>query len=106
MSDSTSSVDVTTYSEYRDYMDVGIRELKAKLSQYVERAACGEVIRVTDRGRPRAVLMALPARDRVADGVEEGWIRAPTGRVVADVVPIAPPSGPSTTQILEDDRSS
>lgn len=87
-------------------MDVGIRELKARLSQYVERAAAGEVIRVTDRGRPRAVLMGLPARDRVADGVEEGWIRPPSRRLVADVAPIEPPPGPGTMQILEDDRGS
>lgn len=85
-------------------MDVGIRELKAKLSEYVERAAGGEVIRVTDRGRPRAVLMPLPARDRVADGVEEGWIRPPSRRPATDVTLIEPPPGPSTTQILEEDR--
>ena len=87
-------------------MDVGIRELKARLSQYVDRAAAGEVIRVTDRGKPRAVLMALPARDRVAGGVEEGWIRPPLGRLAKDVTPIEPPPGPSTAQILEDDRGS
>src|SRR4030065_562231 len=33
---------------------VGIRELKAKLSHYLERAAAGETIVVTDRGKARA----------------------------------------------------
>ena len=33
-------------------MDVAVRELKAKLSAYLERAAAGEMITVTDRGRP------------------------------------------------------
>lgn len=42
-------------------MDVGIRELKARLSEYVDRAAGGKVVRVTDRGVPRAALMPLPA---------------------------------------------
>ena len=33
-------------------MEVGIRELKAHLSQYIEQARNGEPIVVTDRGRP------------------------------------------------------
>jgi len=37
-------------------MDVAVRELKAKLSAYLQRAAAGEMITVTDRGRPIAVL--------------------------------------------------
>jgi prevent-host-death family protein len=32
-------------------MDVGIRELKQHLSEYVDRVERGEVIRITDRGR-------------------------------------------------------
>jgi prevent-host-death family protein len=84
-------------------MDVGIRELKAKLSHYVDRAARGELIRVTDRGVPRAVLMALPVTDRVDEGVREGWIRAGAGRP-SRVVAVDPPPGPSTTEILSDDR--
>ena len=39
--------------------DVGIRELKAKLSECVRRAAGGERIIVTDRGRPVAQLTSL-----------------------------------------------
>jgi prevent-host-death family protein len=56
-------------------MDVGIRELKQHLSEYVERAAQGETIRVTDRGEPKAILAPIPGRGRVAAGVSEGWIR-------------------------------
>jgi prevent-host-death family protein len=59
--------------------DVGIRELKGRLSEYLDRAARGEVIRVTDRGRPKALLVPLPGRLRLEDGIEEGWIRPPTG---------------------------
>ncbi len=61
-------------------MDVGIRTLKANLSGYLERAARGEVIRVTDRGRPKALLGPLPGRSRVEEGVTEGWIRPGNGR--------------------------
>ena len=55
-------------------MDVGIRELKQRLSEYVERAAQGEVIRVTDRGRPKALLTGIRHEQAIARGVREGWL--------------------------------
>ena len=55
-------------------MTVGIRELKAKLSEYVSRAANGEEIVVTDRGRPVARLVGLEGASMIERGVEEGWI--------------------------------
>lgn len=62
------------------HMDVGVRELKQRLSEFLDRAANGETIRVTDRGRPKAVLGPLPGADRLRTGVAEGWVRAGTGR--------------------------
>jgi len=56
-------------------MDVGVRELKQHLSEYLDRAAKGEVIRVTDRGEPKAILGPVPGLGRLAAGLEEGWIR-------------------------------
>jgi prevent-host-death family protein len=56
-------------------MDVGVRDLKARLSEYLDRAASGEVIRVTDRGVPKAVLGPLPGQVRIEQGIAEGWIR-------------------------------
>jgi prevent-host-death family protein len=38
---------------------VGLRELKARLSHYVERARSGQRVLVTDRGKPVAELIAL-----------------------------------------------
>lgn len=58
-------------------MDVGVRELKQHLSEYLTRAEQGEVIRVTDRGRPKALLMPVPGGDPLERGVDEGWIRPP-----------------------------
>jgi prevent-host-death family protein len=56
-------------------MDVGVRELKAKLSEYLDRAESGELIRVTDRGKPKALLGPLPGGgDRIEQGIREGWI--------------------------------
>ncbi len=59
--------------------DVGVRELKQHLSEYLERAARGEVIQVTDRGRPKAILAPLPGRLRIEQGIAEGWVRPGSG---------------------------
>ena len=59
--------------------DVGVRELKQRLSEYLDRAERGELVRVTDRGRPKALLGPLPGQARVEQGTAEGWIRAGTG---------------------------
>lgn len=57
------------------HMDVGVRELKQRLSEYLDLAERGETIRVTDRGRPKAILGPLPGRLRLEEGIAEGWIR-------------------------------
>ena len=59
--------------------DVGVRELKQRLSEYLDRAERGELVRVTDRGRPKALLGPLPGRANVEAGISEGWIRAGSG---------------------------
>jgi prevent-host-death family protein len=58
-------------------MEVGVRELKAKLSEYVGRAAAGESVIVTDRGRPVARLTGLDTTAPLTRGIDEGWIEAP-----------------------------
>lgn len=46
---------------YMDTSDmVGVRELRQNLSVYLERVMAGEVLRVTEHGRPVAVLAPLP----------------------------------------------
>jgi prevent-host-death family protein len=60
-------------------MDVGVRELKQRLSEFLDRAERGEIIRVTDRGRPKALLGPLPGKGRMEQGVAEGWVRPGTG---------------------------
>ena len=62
--------------------DVGIRELKQRLSEYLDRAERGEVLRVTDRGRPKAVLGPVPGRERIEDGIRAGWITPGTGSLL------------------------
>jgi prevent-host-death family protein len=63
---------------YRDHMDVAIRELKAKLSSYVQRAAAGEHITVTDRGRPVAMLGPPIGRVDLDAAAEAGWLTLAT----------------------------
>ena len=55
-------------------MDVGVRELKAKLSSFLQRAAAGEVITVTDRGRPVAVLGPPMTGVDLAAAIDAGWV--------------------------------
>jgi prevent-host-death family protein len=56
-------------------MEVGVRELKAKLSEYLRRAGDGESVVVTDRGRPVARIVSYDTgSSTVQRGVDEGWI--------------------------------
>lgn len=52
-------------------MDVGIRELKRRLSDYL----AGRIIGVTDRGKPKALLVPLPGRVELDRGIAAGWVR-------------------------------
>jgi antitoxin (DNA-binding transcriptional repressor) of toxin-antitoxin stability system len=58
---------------------VGVKVLKDRLSEYLRRAAGGEVVQVTDRNRviaeivpPRAAGGLTPFDEQ---GVREGWLR-------------------------------
>lgn len=63
--------------------DVGVRELKQRLSEYLDRAERGELVTVTDRGRPKALLGPLPGRARVEEGIAAGWITPASGDQLA-----------------------
>jgi prevent-host-death family protein len=59
-------------------MNVGVRDLKQHLSEYLERAALGEVIQVTDRGVPKVQIIPVPGAAMLERGMEEGWLRPPS----------------------------
>jgi prevent-host-death family protein len=84
-------------------MDVAIRDLKAKLSAYLKRASAGELITVTDRGRPVAVLgPALNVVDLDA-AVEAGWV---TPASAPGLRPVRRYRARSTVQqVLAEDRA-
>ena len=60
---------------YSVHMDVGVRELKQHLSEYLDRAAAGEHLVVTDRGVPKALIGPVPGGRQLERGVDEGWVR-------------------------------
>ena len=66
--------EVVTSQSYSDYMRIGVRDLKARLSEYLDRAARGEVITITERGQPKAMLSPLPGRVHLDQGIAEGWV--------------------------------
>ena len=86
-------------------MEVGIRELKARLSEYVGRAAAGEAFTVTDRGEPKALLLPLTERDTLAAGLVEGWIIRRSAKAPGRAAPVSPaPDTARTEELLAEDR--
>ncbi|HEX7597370.1 MAG TPA: type II toxin-antitoxin system Phd/YefM family antitoxin, partial [Polyangia bacterium] len=56
-------------------MDVGVRQFKQHLSEYIEKAAEGAVIRITDRGKPKAIIGPVPGTLNLERGITDNWIR-------------------------------
>ncbi len=80
-------------------LEVGVRALKNRLSEYLRRASAGERIVVTDRGRPVAAIT----------GVEEG----PAVRAAWDLVRLGharwsggkPAGSPNPPEVATGDRA-
>jgi len=86
-------------------MDVGVRELKARLSEHLDRVAHGDVITVTNRGRRVAQILPITGHDNLERGIAEGWITRTVDRPPAAVVRQRPLSGtPTTTELISRDR--
>ena len=83
-------------------MDIGVRELKQKLSEVLRRAAAGETVRVTDRGVPKVVIGPLPGLVRLDEGVADGWISAGDGSAIASVARAR--ATKRIADVLSDDR--
>ncbi len=73
---------------------VGIRELKQNASKVVARAAAGETVTITDRGRPVAQLTPLPT-SRLDQLIAAG-LATPATRDMRELPPPMPhPDGPT-----------
>lgn len=77
-------------------IQVGIRALKQNASAVVARAAAGETVTITDRGRPVAQMAAIPS-SRLQQLVAAGNARPPR-RSIGDLP--APEAGPSLSDEL------
>ena len=83
-------------------MDVGVRELKQRLSEYLDRAERGELIRVTDRGRPKALIGPLPGHARIEEGIAAGWVTEGSHEPLRPVERVQSPT--SVAEALAEDR--
>ena len=83
-------------------MDVGIRELKAKLSEYLAKASAGQNVIVTDRGKPIAKISSLEEVSPLERGYEEGWVTPPARRHLGAVKLYE--SQYSVLEVLAEDR--
>ena len=86
-------------------MDVGIRDLKARLSEHLDRVAHGEVITVTSRGRRVAQIVPILGRGSLDRGLTEGWVTRQVERPPEPVLRQRPlPGTLTTTELISRDR--
>jgi prevent-host-death family protein len=84
-------------------MDVGIRELRAHLSRYIEHVKAGEQIVVTEHGTPVARLMPLNGERKIDRLIREGVVvpaRSRTGWLPEKLIPVEG----SVSEIVIDQR--
>ncbi|RPI51601.1 MAG: type II toxin-antitoxin system prevent-host-death family antitoxin [Chloroflexi bacterium] len=85
---------------------VGIRELKARLSSYVDQVKSGHSVVITERGEPvaRIVPMVSSLEARLKDLAEAGLI-AWSGRELPPAAPVARTRGQQmVSELLLEDR--
>jgi prevent-host-death family protein len=83
---------------------VGVRALQQHASEVVRRAAAGEVVEITDRGRPVARLVPT-ARTTLEGLVTAGLARPARSRLDEQPPPLpARPEGPSLSDLLAEAR--
>ena len=80
--------------------EVGIRALKQNASAVVAKAAAGEVVTITSRGRPVALMTPIPG-SRLQELVDAGLV-TPATRDVSDLPD--PIEGPSLSEVLAEMR--
>lgn len=86
-------------------MEVGVRELRENLAGWLERAAAGEEIVVTERGRPKARIVPAAGESILDRLIREGRATAPT-RPRRYLPPVKDAEGsPVTDTLLEQRRA-
>lgn len=83
---------------------VGIKELKSKLSSYIDLVEHGEEVVVTERGREIAVVIPItPERRALSRLAKEGKARAGSGKPLG-ASGVALKGQPLSTTVLEERR--
>lgn len=80
---------------------VGVRELRQNLSVYLRRVTGGETLKVTEHGRPIAVLAPLPDLDPLAQLRAAGRLRSATGSLAELGEPLAATTMSGTAALAE-----
>jgi prevent-host-death family protein len=93
-------------------MEISIRELKNRLSEYLRLVAAGEEVVVTSRGKPVARLLPPRARRRpptpeqeaIAQLRRQSWLRPGDGKrsLPAQTIPWPADARPLSELVLED----
>ena len=83
--------------------EVGIRALKQNASAVVAEAAAGEIVTITDRGRPVAQMTAIP-KSRLRALIEADQARAGRRRLSELDPPAAGPSLSGELRLMRDDE--
>jgi prevent-host-death family protein len=87
-------------------MTVGVRELKSRLSHYLQQVAAGHTVIITDRGEPvgQIVPVHAPAESRVQQLVAAGMAAWSGRKPSATTSPVTNPSDTSIADLLLEDR--
>lgn len=92
-------------------MEIGIRELKDRLSEILHLANAGEKITITRNGRPLCEISPtevtqLNRPKYLSKAIEEGWLTPAKTYKLQAITPIKPrKTGKSTTQLLRESRA-
>jgi len=81
---------------------LGVRALQQHASDALRRAAAGEVLEITDRGRPVAMLVPIRARG-LQQLIDAGAMR-PARRALRELPAPLRVTGPTLTSILAEQR--
>jgi prevent-host-death family protein len=89
---------------------IGVRELRRDASRWLARVRAGEVVVVTDRGRPIAKMVPLGEPSGYESLVAEGRIAPGSGRSLDQVLrdldaELPPDDGPSVSEALTELRA-
>jgi len=85
---------------------IGVRELKARLSSYVQEAKSGNVVVITERGQPVARLMPIrpTIEQRLDELIEAGLLEWSGQRLPPVTSESTPRDGESLADLLLEDR--